>query len=285
MTLTGSLDAAGVSALFPVRAQESFDLTLAVAEGEAHVGTVALERSSNGVIWEVVKDAASADVKFTGTADPDEPLEDTVFEGVITNETTKRQFYRVRAIGTAESTDAVTYALESRAGDVLATILKDHLNRPVLAVRDDGGVQVLGPALIFPSGVPSKVTSTIELAAPDGFTQEVTITLRDRSGAVCPHGIARLHLAQTAGGAQHVESFAQGKPTATVSAGAFKDGNDSGEYTGLTYTAITIAGDANGQVIFMLDNEGGGSDPLDAFFDLVCSDGIVSSEQLDLPGS
>jgi hypothetical protein len=60
---------------------------------------------------------------------------------IIANRSTQRQFFRV--IATSVADDPIDYELAERTGDVISVALRDELGRPVLGIRDDGGVTLL----------------------------------------------------------------------------------------------------------------------------------------------
>lgn len=161
-SISGTFADDGASALVAVRPNETIALDLSVAGVEEFVGKVIVERSNNAQVWETVESQTGDAMLFDGTGDP---LTGTVAAEVLLNETSKRQYYRIRV--TEFDGDDLIYALTQVTGDAVEVILRDPQGQPVMSRRDDGGIMFHGP--IAGVGEAGDVVFEGGINTPDGI--------------------------------------------------------------------------------------------------------------------
>lgn len=162
MTVSGSLSVAGSSALLMLKPNESALITLSVSATQFE-GTVRVEDSANQQQWNQAVDVDGVSLTYT-YANGAEKTTGTIVAATVKNTTRARRFYRVTAPVVVE--DPVVYSMVEASDDVIAVVLRDHLNRPMFGVREDGSIAAL-----------VKLWATNGLAASDGDLQVADITI------------------------------------------------------------------------------------------------------------
>jgi len=180
MLVTGSFTAAGSSGAFILPPNESALAQLTVAGSETFDGIVVLEVSrSGGIAWEQAYDSAGTAVTADGTSVALEG-DGTVY--TLLNVTAKRELYRWTCTDPGEA-DGIAYTITEVAGDVVGVILRDNTGRPLISVRDDGGLYV-HQAAVLAGGVtlPSEGVPVTALPEEALRTADVTISAADIIG-------------------------------------------------------------------------------------------------------
>ena len=170
MSASGSLTTVTTSAAVRVRPKEKVLCVLTVAGGETFDGIVALQVSRNGgQTWEDMV-VAGVTQRFDGTSV-------TITAGEVTSVTfTNEQLSRAQvraAMLDAGEADGVSFALTEQSDEVLETILRDSLNRPVVQVIEGGGLRVVGKLEV---GGAVEAESTVDITGALGVTGALTPT-------------------------------------------------------------------------------------------------------------
>lgn len=246
MPLSGSLAVAGSSASLMLRPQQSMVVILSVAATQFE-GTVRVEESANGQAWDQSKDITGVALTYT-YPNGGEFTTGTIVTATVKNRTGARRFYRITAPVVVE--DPVVYLATENVDDVIATVLFDHLGRPMLGVRQDGSIVAL-----------AKLWASNGLAASDGdlLVADVTISAADIvSTSAGKFGHAAGYPLVAAGGADVGLELVSAilvydRLTATYGAGGNVTVNLSGggaALTGLVSAANSVGGGADKVAIF-----------------------------------
>lgn len=140
---SGTLTETGAGRALVIGPGESFFASLSVAGGESFTGIARIEQSLNGGnTWEPVVLPDGTVLSYDGT---ETPLTDVILEVIVLLETKQQVLIRAAALDVDVASDALVYDVEDLLGDLLDVILTDTKGRPVLRMRDDGGVQFAGP--------------------------------------------------------------------------------------------------------------------------------------------
>jgi hypothetical protein len=199
LTESGTFTDIGASVGFMVRPSNTCTLALTIANAETFSGLLAVESSKNGgQSWEPVLDANGDAIVMDGT---DSALDDgdnlTV---TLVNATNSKQWFRV-FVSDAGEDDGISYLFTEVIGDLVGVLLADEKGNPLIARRDDGGMEFLQPVVIN------------ELLGLErrGTSEQVTTGAVDQ---VVDVGVYQTKV--TTGGTQGVENLAVGDGTGVV---------------------------------------------------------------------
>lgn len=139
MTLSGSISAAGSSAVIMLRPNESMTVVLSVSATQFE-GTVSVQESTSQQAWKTTRDLAGVELTYT-YANGSEFTTGTIVSTTVRNTSKSKRYYRVNAPVVAE--DPVVYLLTEVDGDIAQVLVSDLEGNPLIVLLDNGQIKTL----------------------------------------------------------------------------------------------------------------------------------------------